>query len=566
MISDSLRAWNLQQGFSPSLFLFQSTSVGVFNISNVESEIRTEFEAIELLCLSTIKEFEKCTRIEIHALSGLSIELCDEQLDQLYSASLIDLTSYDPDQMQKNIDRLIIGIGEDWISPQIREIITRKIVKQYQLTALGLSLLESQVKITEQSTHLNLILTASPFCVFSEKIKLRHNGFEDLSVSPEQTYRVLQLAKKYAKKSGIIPKSISSNSIINGREVVNAQFWVSIGFQSAKSNSIRHRFHLTSIAFERWANPPIDESILAHLPEFDGIDSLVRIALSNSYNMVEDVIYEALRLEPNQITWILKCDLEMLMLINKVNPAPVQEIRTEINLNLKKSPWRLAFIMQLEEYDELAFDGLKAARFHANANRGGFGLDKGFQTWSRMMNQWDKKNNYADYLKTLALLVKHDCLLEIKPEIQSIVVDVEGLLSYQRRERQQWTFKRLRQVDSILRSLQVESVRYLAPSIIAGKIDDEDTVQQWITEGKLEIFEDPDSDVHPVIQRAFELDAHYLGNRKLPSGDKFKEMRIYSRKLHFFMKQKEVKIPNAEPFYEWKVGDVLTSMYNEYYE
>jgi hypothetical protein len=531
LISDSLRAWNLQQGFSPSLFLFQSTSVGVFNISNVESEIRTKFEAIELLCLSTIKEFEKCTRIEIHALSGLSIELCDQQLDQLYSASLIDLTSYDPDQMQKNIDRLIIGIGEDWISPQIREIITRKIVKQYQLTALGL-----------------------------------YNGFESLSVSAEQTYRILQLAKKYAKNSGIIPKSISSNSIIDGREVVNAQFWVSIGFQGAKAKSIQHRFHLTSIAFERWANPPIDESILAHLPEFDDIDSLVRIALSNSYNMVEDVIYEAIRLEPNQITWILKCDLEMLMLINKVNPAPVQEIRSEINLNLKKSPWRLAFIMQLEEYDELALDGLKAARFHANANRGGFGLDKGFQTWSRMMNQWDKKNNYADYLKTLALLVKHDCLPEIKPKIQSIVVDVEGLLSYQRRERQQWTFKRLRQVDSILRSLQIESVTYLAPSLIIGKIDDEDTVQQWITEGKLEIFEDPDNDVHPTIQRALELDAHYLGNRKLPSGDKFKEMRIYSRKLHFFMKQKEVKIPNVEPFYEWKVGDVLTSMYNEYYE
>ncbi|MHA2091145.1 MAG: hypothetical protein ACW98K_09825, partial [Candidatus Kariarchaeaceae archaeon] len=178
MISDTLRAWNLQHGFSPIVFLFQSTSVGVFNISNVESEIRTKFEAIELLCLSTIKEFEKCTRIEIHALSGLSIELCDQQLDQLYSASLIDLTSYDPDQMQKNIDRLIIGFGEDWINPQIREIITRKILKQYQLTPLGLSLLESQVKITEQSTHLNLILTASPFCIFSEKIKLRHNGFE----------------------------------------------------------------------------------------------------------------------------------------------------------------------------------------------------------------------------------------------------------------------------------------------------------------------------------------------------------------------------------------------------
>ena len=99
------------------------------------------------------------------------------------------------------------------------------------------------------------------------------------------------------------------------------------------------------------------------------------------------------------------------------------------------------------------------------------------------------------------------------------------------------------------------------------KIDEEDEYQQWIKENDVEIFEIGDkSSIHPAIKRAAESKAYYVGNRKIPKGDKFKSFRIHGKQLNFTLDKNIIQIPKIEPFYEFRTESIFEKLYSEYYD
>ena len=106
MMSQSIRAWSLQKKFPCSVLLYQTTPIGIFYISDVESEIRTNLEAIEWLSLSFLKTMEIISRIEIHAISGIAEDIIQDTLEKLIEQGLITPTPFDEEKLQSNIKRI----------------------------------------------------------------------------------------------------------------------------------------------------------------------------------------------------------------------------------------------------------------------------------------------------------------------------------------------------------------------------------------------------------------------------------------------------------------------------
>jgi hypothetical protein len=534
----------------------------------VESEITSKLEPIELLSLSIIDEMKKVTRIEIHALSGISTELCEDNLDKLCSYGLIDVTKFDKDQLLDNIHRLSKDLGDDWLTPKIERILARSVVKQYFLTSLGKTSLKTGKMVIETPTDLSFIITANPTCLFHDKIKLRHNGYENIPMSPELTNQILNLAVKYRESSGVTPKFIGTNTIAEGKEVVISQLWISQDTSNEKNfPKDSYKVYLTSRSFDKWINPSWNATLKKFLPSFDKVEDLIISTLSNYFDMVEEVILEGLSLKDDRITWSLTTDLEMLMLINKRTSDVISLIQDEVSVPIPNTKWKIVLLLELRGADDLSKKALQAARFHANAPRKGFDLTYGKIIWSKIMKEWGKPSKEKEYLETIATLVHYDCITEILPDIQSAIIDVDSILSFQRRGRQSWQFNRLRQINDQLIKADVRNLIYLASEKFLSKIDEEDVAHEWVNTGKIEIYQGGDKiEAHPAIQKASDIGAHYIGTRRIPNDDEFKEMRIYSRKLNFKLRHNTIKIPGLEPFYEWKVANVLTKMYDDYYE
>ncbi len=546
--------------------MFQSTPVGIFRITEVESVITEQLTPLEKLCLSLAKKFEYLTRLEVHCLSGVSINISTENLENLHTHGMLELVDYNEIKLKENVKTLIDEIGEDWFTPQINRIASRKYIKQYKITNKGTNALNSQSKLIQSPIDINLIITANPFHLFNQKIELRHNGYEDISMTPELTDQILKLAKKYEKEIGIDPKYIGSNSISEGKEVTTAFFWISVNHDTiSKPSNAGYQVYITSNSFGKWVKPSWNSSLNQLLPKYEMVENLIGSAISEHFDMVEEVVIEGLELGIDRMIWLLKCDLEMLLLINNSNPEPIQEIKTEISLPIPNLMWKVVFIMQLDTQDDLANKALTAARFHSRASKRGFNFDSGYKTWSNMMNNWDRSVSQKEYSDILNMLVKYDCLTEVLPNIEQVYIDLDNLMSHQRRGRQQWEFSRIRQLTSILGKANINDVFFIASDEFIDKIDEDHIAQEWIDKGKIEIH-DYQFKIHPAIQQAAENNGFYLGNRKIPQGDEFKDIRIYSRKLKFFINRGTLKIPGLEPFYERKVKNVLSIMYDEYYE
>ena len=416
-MSKAIRDWCVGRKIYPNLFLNKVSNVGIFSISQIEAEVHQQLEPLETLCLRMLSTFKKITRIEVHVFSGMSLSICENALQRLESIELIENTDFDSVLLNENLTRLENESGSDWRMAEITELLKRKFIKQFQITKSGLQSIKDEGNTVIDLVDLDIMITANPFYVFMDKVRLKPQGFDELPMSSDLTFTVLNLVKSIQKRSGITPISITNHSISQGREVVTSNYWIGVETLNGKKNNKRFHTFLSSNSFDRWVRPPWDDEFTNYLPEFTDTISLVHKSLESTFDMVGEVISEGLSLNKNKISWTLKSDLEMLLLINSVKPELIKEIEPEIRLQIRDYPWFLILILRLEAFDDLSDQALMAARFHANITRKGFNLDKGYKTWQKIFSKWKKKTSYTKYEDTLKLLVEHDCLTERLPEI-----------------------------------------------------------------------------------------------------------------------------------------------------
>lgn len=546
--------------------------MGIFNITGVEAEVKSKLDAVSWICLSLANTFGKVSRIEIHAISGIDEKLIQNHLDQLATYSLLETISYDELALNKNIKRIDTEIGSDWKTKSIKAILSRNLLRQFTISNTGKEAIKDSNKTVIDSVTLDLAISGTPFHIFNAKLNPRANTYQEIEMDPELISKVVSLAKDKKDVSGINPLSISSNSVALGKSITTSQIWVSL---SQKDSSLSTKksdknIFLTSATFDRWATPEWDESILDTFPEYGSLKDIVVSAISNSYDMLEEIIIDSLKLDSDGITWTLEVDLEMAMFINKRDSDLIKYTKTEVSLDLPNTKWRISIILQLEPYyeseeDLLALRALRGARFHTLANRRGFNRIIGYKLFKDIMKKWDKKSDMEDYKNTLSDLVEYGCLIEKMPKIQELIVDLDNILNQDRRGSQKWNFHRITQLEKILDNAKIDKITYVASDKFNSKLDDKGKANKWKKSVILLILEDSTNKLHPAISKAQERGCHYLGNRHIPKTKELKEMRIKSRQIRFKINKNNLSISDLDPFFEWRMENLFEVMYKEFY-
>lgn len=570
MLSSSIRSWCFKRKIKPLIFLRRTTAVGLFSITNVHAESTFDLEPNDNLALALCDELGSLTRVELYIVSGQSVELCEKAINRLTKDGLLENQEFSKSDFDSNLERLSKEFGSEWKASYVDRIVNRKLILQFRITPTGKEALKSKNKKVSNISDLDIIIMSKPFNLYYDKIPVRSHGFEEIQMSPELTYQVLKLASENNQGNSVKPVSLGSKSISNGREVVNTQFWITVGKDKKSAEKslkeAQHHLFLSSTSFERWSNPPWNDRVRDSLPEDLTIENSVVNSLENTFDMIAEVVSEELTYDNVTTNWQLNCDLEMLMLIGKINLELIEEISTEVSLTLPNSIWKIVFLLKLHFSDTLAESGLKAARFHLNAPRKGFTQTKGFEVWQTIMNKWDQKSKLDDYLEHIDLLVNHGCLIEILPKIKTLYVDLDNVLSHDRRSSQSWILNRFRVVKKQIDELKIKNVHYMASNDTISRVDETDAFEQLIQDGVIEIFDSENQEFSVPISKAAEGDAHYLGNQIIPKQEQFRKLRINSRKIAFRIDNGYVSIPRLEPFYEYKVENLLDKMYKEYYE
>jgi len=564
MISSSIRAWNASQNRYPSIFLYQKTPTGIFSITDVEAEVTEDLLPLELLCLQLTDYLEKITRIEVHALSGVSIEVANDMLHDLQLNGLIKLTEYDAEKLHTNIEKLSCQLGDDWLTPHIKEISGRALLQQFQLTEEGKQSVNSGQKTIRKNVDLNLAITGTPFYLFYDTFDLKSDGYELISMDRNLVKYILGHAESHAEYTGIKPLSIGASSVTEGKEVSHTNFWITLeGDADQHIDDVKYAMYLSSPSFDRWNTPPWNDKLRSMVPDIEYVENFVIKSMSETWMMVEDVIEEGLSLAQDKLTWKLEADLEMQKLIFNVMKEPINDTQAEITLRLANTDWNVVILVQLEPWDDLAYRSLRSGRFHARVSRKGFTLEEGYIEYQEMLQEWDRKSKRSEYLETLDTLVENNCLIERLPKVNQILVDVDDVLREKRRDRQDWQFNRLREIEKIMEENNIENIKYFATSMVEKKIDEPDSLKSWIDDGKIEIIDNFVTDVPEIIQLARQNEAHYLGSKKINRGNQEQE---YARTLSFRITKKRFTIPGLEPFYDWRMENLFEKMYNTFYE
>lgn len=565
-MSTAIRDWCKSRKIFPNIFLHKVSSVGLFSISNVEAKIQKRLEPLEKACLNMLLIFDRTTRIELHIFTGLSLSVCENTLQILEQNNLIEVVEYSKKYLDDNLTRLEKEVGTDWKLPTIMTILERKLIKQFQITDIGKEAISDSGKTIVDLINLDIMITANPFYVFFDSVRLRPQGFDTLSMTPELTYSILNLTKLIEKRSGIQPISITNHSIADGKEVVTSNYWISVdgknGKELTKSN---FNAFLSSNSFDRWVRPDWSDELYKQIPHYDNNLAMVIKTISSTFDMVDEVITEGLVLNKDRTSWTLSADLEMLLLISPIRPELIQEVNPEIRISIPESSWHMVMLLQLEGYDDLAIQALKAARFHANVSRGGFNLEKGFRTWTKMMQKWGKKINYNEYREIILLLAEHNCLMVKESGISKIYIDLDNLVSFNKRGKQSWNFSRIKQLEVLLDESSITELYYLGSKELSNRIDQEENFKQWLNKVNYEEIE-PKGKIHPGMVMALENKCHYLGNGRIPDTDEFKDFRRNSKNIRFRIDKNTLKIPGIEPFYDIKTENIIEKLYSIHYE
>ena len=115
------------------------------------------------------------------------------------------------------------------------------------------------------------------------------------------------------------------------------------------------------------------------------------------------------------------------------------------------------------------------------------------------VSKWKKKTSYTKYESTLKLLVEHDCLTERLPEISMMYIDLDAILSYNKRGSQEWNFSRIRQLEKLLDNASITNRIYMTTKEFHNKIDEEAVAIQWEKDNVIEII-DKGGDVNYGMQ------------------------------------------------------------------
>lgn len=572
MSSQQLRNYSSHQKRKIKAFLYQNTPLGIFTISDVEAEIESNLSAIEWVCISLAEKMTKITRIEVHILSGLDIDLIHENLERLVDQNILSIITYDKKHLQENIEKMVEEFGRDWQTPKLKHLLSQSLITQYKLTDEGMTAYKSKTKKVIDIKNLDIAISGEPFQTFNVELNPRPNTFKEINMTPEIVSQVISLLAMKRDITGIRPISVNSTSFATGRSITESQIWISIESESDVSSFDKSNktIYLTSSTFDRWGNPNWDESLMDNVPIYDTIKEMVVDGISHTYEMDEEIISDSLQLSEDGITWILEADLEMTNFIQRRDVDVINNIKNEVILKLPETEWNLSIILQIEPYyesedDDLAMLGIASGRFHASVDRKGFSLSNGYNLWKKMMKEWKKDTGFQEYEKMINNLKKYECVQENLPKVDSIVVDVDGILNYNRRDTQQWNFSRLRQVISILETSSIKNVIFALSNNFLRRIDQETQAESWMKSVNIEFTDDVSSNQDPSIEIARKLNAHYLGNRNIPKDKKYKDMRIYSRQIKFKLINNQVVITGLEPYYDWRKENVFEKMYSEYY-
>ncbi|MCE7734501.1 MAG: hypothetical protein GPJ54_06465 [Candidatus Heimdallarchaeota archaeon] len=565
-MSTAIRDWCKSRKIFPNIFLHKVSSVGLFSISNIEAKIQKRLEPLENACLNMLLIFERTTRIELHIFTGLSLSVCENTLQNLEHNNLIEVVEYDKKILDDNLTRLEKEVGTDWKLPTIMSILERKLIKQFQISDIGKEAISDSGKTIVDLIDLEIMITANPFYVFLDSVRLRAQGFDTLNMTSELTYSILNLTKLIEERSGIKPISITNHSIADGKEVVTSNYWISVDSKNGKEFS-KSKFNafLSSNSFDRWVRPDWSNELYKQIPHYDDNLAMVIKTIGSTFDMVDEVITEGLVLNKDKVSWTLTADLEMLLLISPIRPELIQEVNPEIRISIPDSSWQMVMLLQLEGYDDLAIQALKAARFHANVSRGGFNLEKGFRTWTKIMQKWGKKAKYKEFREIIQLLIENNCLMVKESVISKLYIDLDNLVSFNTRGKQSWNFSRISQLEALLEESSITNLFYLGSEELRNRIDQGENFKQWVKGVNFEQTESKGK-IHPGMILALENKCHYLGNRRIPDTDEYKEFRRNSMNIRFRIDINALKIPGIEPFYDLKTENIIEKLYRIHYE
>ncbi|MCY3414667.1 MAG: hypothetical protein INQ03_23660 [Candidatus Heimdallarchaeota archaeon] len=569
MISQNIREWTSNQQKYPSLFIYQNTPMGIFTISDVIAGVRSKIEALEWLCLSLAEKFTKISRIEVSVTSGLHYNLIDDQLERLVQHQLLKVIPYDKEIFLQNLSNLELEFGNDWKTPMIQKIINQDSVKQYTLNDRGEMALEQGHILIEDIILLPVVITGNPFSVFNIDLYPRPNTYKEIDMNPDLVGQILTLAKQKSSISGIDPIGVNATSQAVGKNVIDAQIWISM--EESKTGSVESAekaIYLTSPTFDRWGTPPWDPNLLSDFPEYTFIKDVIVVAISSTYEMAEEIIADSI-IEENMV-WKLVTDLEMATIIYQRDPDLFKEINNEISLSLPNTDWKVSILLQLDPYfeneeDFLALNAIRASRFHSLADRKGFTKADGYHVFKKIMTTWKQENGIKEYEDTLDLLCEYNCLSEQLKSITTIVVDLDDILGFSRRDTQSWSFSRIDQVESILNDAGIKEIIYIISDNFDKRIDNEDQAKKWLQKNSIQRVDNSTYEVRPSIMIAMKEDAYYLGNRSIPKKKEFKALKSKGRQIKFSVNKNQISIPDLNPFYEWRMGNILELMYDKYY-
>ncbi len=579
MFSNTLRTWSKHnKNFDASIMFKVTTGVASFHFSRIEARTRTPLEPIEWLTLKAAEVFGTITRIEIHILSGFTLAVVEDVLNKMEESGLLNIEEFDRDSLNRNLAKLEREFGDEWKTHQIINILNRPYIIQYTLTDDGKKALEENFKTLEEIVDLNVFVIGTPFKLFFDELVLKAQSYEEVDVDTQLANKVLFLAQKEGEglESGMVPLAITNDTAISGFEVASADFWLLVetpeGEESMIGDGTSFLPFLTSIAFIRWSSPPTKDPLSAFIKVDMTAKDVVTRALSNKYQMVESVIQEGLKLNPETNVWTLTTDIEMAKLIYAVDREPIEKHVAEIQAQFDGA-WHIIVQLNLKPMETLDAEGIYAARFHSRVDRTGFTFDEGFEQWKSILQEEELENEKNLYQKVLALLVEYKCLKKEMPKIPTLVVNLDYFLSFGQRPRQPWKFSRIKLLEKMAETAGISKIYYYATEEIFGKIDNIDSFDAWRENTDFTIVDNHAEPFTFAIQNKF----HYIGFNPFleDENDIFKneafdqkelgKMRV-GRKFVRLSGGSNLQIPDFEPIYHWLPENILEKLYTVYYE
>ncbi|MDH5402004.1 MAG: hypothetical protein OEY49_05900 [Candidatus Heimdallarchaeota archaeon] len=550
----------------PNVLIANTTGMGIFSFQKIEAILNIPLEPLEYMSLQLMNEMGNITRIELHIISGMDLDRCNQVLNELFDDGLAELKEYDKEGLDANLQRVSKLLDDDWKTPVISRLMSRKQMKQYGITPKGSACLSNREKSITSTTDIDYIFTAVPFMVFYSPVNIKFNGYEKIILNSELISSILTLSSSKHKKKGVRPLAVNPDTIYDGKEVVGGHFWIGLcGDSKISINKLSNRIYLSSSSFDKVIEPDWNDEILNYLPAQSSSRDIVIRSISETFSMVEDVIDEGLTLNENGI-WVLKADLEMLLLLSEKVVNPISEYQSELVMNYPNYNWQVYINMELHSYDELSEQALLAGRFYHRVSRRGFTYNEGFDIWKGIMRDFNRRTKAEDYEANLTLLLKYKCLIERSSNIESLVIDVEDVVSYNRRDSQQWSFNSIRILENYLNKIKLERIFYVITPRFLEKIDEEDESTYWIESKGIIMSEWDQGENHPAIEEALKSKSHLLTNRLLPKKSEFKSYRLGGKRLKFDIDNHHFVISGMENFYDLRINNLFQAMYNEYYE